>query len=71
MIAGDVLLGRVDIIIITLACAIIYLPKTIILPDQEIRYYFFELMFSLLVALIALNAIAARFFGIYAKNRIG
>jgi hypothetical protein len=61
MIVGGFVLRRVDIIVVTLACALIYLPKTIILPDQEIRYYFFELMFSLLVGLIALNRIVAKF----------
>jgi hypothetical protein len=68
MIMGGFMLRRVDIIAITLACALIYLPKTIILPDQEIRYYFFELMFSLLLALIALSTMVGSFVGALCRN---
>jgi hypothetical protein len=70
MVLGGLILRRVDIIVIILACAIIYVPKTVILPDQEIRYYFFELMLSLLIALISVNTLATRLAGTRSRDRI-
>ena len=55
------LVGRSDVIVISVACLIFYVLKTLIVPDNEIRYYFFEIMFALMLGLISANLIASRF----------